>query len=79
MNDTDQIYNLILKELTSEISVEEQAVLDSEILGNPIIGRNFFTVKEFWTKFFPKTKTNNIIQKAKYMTKNQTHLYCSDF
>lgn len=64
MNDTDQVYNLIIKELTSEISAEEQAVLDNEILGNPIIGRKIFAVKEFWTKFFPKTKTNNIIQKV---------------
>ncbi len=64
MKDINKIYELITKELTSEISDTEQVVLDNEMLDNPNASRKFSAIKVFWNNYFPKSKPNNIIEKT---------------
>lgn len=64
MKDKNKIYELIVKELTTEITDTEQIVLDNEMLDNPITSRKILAIKEFWNNFFPKSIPNNIIEKT---------------
>ncbi|MDB4582584.1 FecR domain-containing protein [Draconibacterium sp.] len=64
MKDIDRIYNLIVKELTSANSIEEQEVLQEDLSNNPELKKKFNILKEFWTRFFPQKQKHNILSKT---------------
>ena len=64
MMEKDKLYELIVRELTSEISEGEKEVLKNEISNNSDSKEKFLYIKEFWTKFFPKSISNKIIEKT---------------
>ena len=64
MIEKDKLYELIVRELSSEISENEKEILEKEISNNPDSERKFIFIKEFWTKFFPKSTSNKIIEKT---------------
>ncbi len=55
---------LITKELTSEISEEEELILESELQENLELRRKKEILKNFWFNYFPKTHSHQIIQKT---------------
>ena len=64
MKEKDKIYDLILKELSSNNSTEEKELLNKDLSNNPELQSKFHILKEFWTKFFHKKQKHNIIVKT---------------
>jgi len=60
----DRQYELITKELTSEISEEEKKLLDSELAASIELRRKKEILHCFWINYFPKPLPNQIISKA---------------
>lgn len=60
----EQQYELITKELTSEISEEEKKILDFEISENIELRQKKEILHNFWFNYFPKPLPNQIIQKT---------------
>jgi ferric-dicitrate binding protein FerR (iron transport regulator) len=60
----DQPYELITKELTSEISEEEKKLLDSKLAASIELRRKKEILHNFWINYFPKPLPNQIISKT---------------
>jgi sulfur relay (sulfurtransferase) DsrC/TusE family protein len=58
----DKFYELIAKELTSEVNEDEKIILSNELNKNTESKQKFKVLREFWTNFYPKSKSHNIIQ-----------------
>jgi len=57
-------YDLITKELTSEISKEEKKLLESELSENLELRQKNEILKKFWFNYYPKSLPNQIIKKT---------------
>ena len=64
MEVSEQQYELITKELTSEISEDEKILLDKEILENIELRQKKTILQYFWYNYFPKPQPNQIIKKT---------------
>ena len=64
MEENDIRYELIAKELTSEITEEELELLDKELGADEKLEGSFHSLKNFWMHFFPARKSHNIIEKT---------------
>lgn len=64
MTKKDKSYELILKNLTDEISKEEQLLLENELSDDRSLRKGFMGLFSFWKNFFPKPKHHNIIAKT---------------
>ncbi len=64
MEQDDQLYELITKELTSEISEDEKKLLDTEISKNIELRQKKSMLQYFWFNYFPKPLPNQIIKKT---------------
>ncbi len=60
----DDIYDLIVKELSSNTTAEEQKSLEQKLAGNQELKSTFQIIKAFWTNFYSKNQTNTIIAKT---------------
>ena len=60
----DQPYELITKELTSDISEEEKKILDFEISESIELRQKKVLLQYFWFHYFPKPLPNQIIKKT---------------
>ncbi|TNF44790.1 MAG: DUF4974 domain-containing protein [Bacteroidetes bacterium] len=60
----EQQYELIAKELTSEISEEEKKILDFEISQNIELRQKKTILQYFWNHYFPKPLQNQIIKRT---------------
>lgn len=63
MNKND-LYELIIKKLSSNISEEEQKQLFDKLSNDHENNEMFLSIQEYWNNFYPKTKPNNIIEKT---------------
>jgi ferric-dicitrate binding protein FerR (iron transport regulator) len=61
---SEQRYELITKELTGEISVEEKKLLDIEISESVELRQKKEILHKFWFNYFPKPLPNGIIRKT---------------
>jgi len=61
---TDKYYDLVVKELTDEISDEEQLFLHRALDENPALAQKYKTVKEFWQHQGPTELPHQIIEKT---------------
>lgn len=64
VDDNEQRYELILKELTGEISEGEKNLLESEISESVEFRQKKEILFKFWFNFFPKPVPHQIIQKT---------------
>ncbi len=64
VEELEQRYELITKELTSEISDEEKVILDNEISENLELRQKKAILQYFWFNYFPKPLPNQIIKKT---------------
>lgn len=64
MEEVGQQYELITKELTSEITEEEKILLDREISADVELRQKKTILKYFWNNYFPKSLPNQIISKT---------------
>ncbi|MCY1719480.1 FecR domain-containing protein [Prolixibacteraceae bacterium Z1-6] len=64
MTDKDKIYNLIIKNLTDEISEEEKEFLEKGLSSDKKMRTSYFSLFSFWKKFFPKRQNHTIIEKT---------------
>lgn len=60
----DDLYDLIVKELSSNATAEEQKELEQQLSGDQEFQSIFQSIKTFWVNFFPKNQTNTIISKT---------------
>jgi ferric-dicitrate binding protein FerR (iron transport regulator) len=60
----EQQYELITKELTSEISEDEKKLLDSELATSIELRQKRDILHKFWFNYFPKPLQNQIIEKT---------------
>ncbi len=64
VEEVEQRYELITKELTSEISEEEKHILDSELAANIEFRQKKEILQYFWLNYFLKPLPNQIIKKT---------------
>lgn len=64
MDSEDKIYELISKELTSDISERERDWLQNKISANHSLKKQYLFLKDFWNSCFPTSKSHNIIEKT---------------
>jgi len=64
MHKEEIIYELIAKELTSDISEKEREMLQSHILHYPETDSKYKTIEKYWNNYFPTVKSNQTIKKA---------------
>lgn len=64
MEENEQRYELIAKQLISEISEEEKKLLDAELGANIDLRQKKDILHIFWNNYFPKTLPNKIISKT---------------
>lgn len=64
MTNEDKIYELIVKNLSGEISEEEKQVLEQHLSENQSQRNFFLTLRTFWKSYFPKQKQHSIISKT---------------
>jgi transmembrane sensor len=64
VEETEQRYELITKDLTSEISEDEKILLDNEISENIELRQKKAMLQYFWLNYFPKPLPNQIIKKT---------------
>ena len=64
VEENEQQYELITKELISEISEEEKKLLDSELAASIELRRKKDILHYFWLNYFPKTIPNQITSKT---------------
>lgn len=60
----DDIYKIITKELTSEISGDEKKYLEEELAKNSNLNERYLSIKDFWNKCYPENTPHNIISKT---------------
>jgi len=60
----EQLYGLITKELTSDISEDEQKLLDFEISENLELRQKKELLHHYWFNYYPKPLPNQIIKKT---------------
>ena len=60
----DKLYELIVKELTSDISEQESKMLHHYISLNPETKAKYHIIKKYWRDYFPTTESHNIINKV---------------
>lgn len=64
MHENEQLYELITKELTFDISEDEKKLLDFEISENLELRQKKELLHHFWFNYFPKPLPNQIIPKT---------------
>ena len=64
MEENEQLYELITKELISEISEEEKQLLEAELTTSIELRRKKEILHNFWFNYFPKSLPNQIISKT---------------
>jgi transmembrane sensor len=64
VEENNQRYELIVKQLTSEISEEEKHILDSELAASVEFRQKKAILQYFWLNYFPKSLPNQIIKKT---------------
>jgi ferric-dicitrate binding protein FerR (iron transport regulator) len=64
VEEAEQRYELITKDLTSEISEDEKIILDNEVSENIELRQKIAMLKYFWFNYFPKPVSNQIIKKT---------------
>jgi ferric-dicitrate binding protein FerR (iron transport regulator) len=64
VEEAEQRYELITKDLTSEISEDEKILLDNEISENIELRQKKAMLQYFWFNYFPKPLPNQIIKKT---------------
>lgn len=64
MKENNIRYELIAKELTSDITEEEHELLGKELATDESLKSNFHSLKTYWMHFFPSGKSHNIIEKT---------------
>ncbi len=64
VKENELLYELITKELTSELSEEEKSFLESEISEDSDLGQKKKLLHKFWFTDFPKPFPNRIIEKT---------------
>ena len=64
MTITDKYYELIVKELCSEISEAEQEILHQELKTNEELAQKYNLLKEFWQHHHPKEYKHQIVEKT---------------
>lgn len=64
MTEKEKIYELIGKELSSEISGEEKKSLEKRLSSSAVQKSVYKVIKHFWYYYFPKSGDNNIIDKT---------------
>ncbi|WP_158862507.1 FecR family protein [Maribellus comscasis] len=64
MTNRDKLYELIVKDLTSEISEEEKILFEKSLISNEEQEQNYNIIKCFWSSYFPTVEKNNIIEKT---------------
>ncbi len=64
MREEDKLYELIVKELISDISEQEREKLQSSFAFNPEAKSKYKTIEKYWKNYFPRVKTNQAVQKA---------------
>ena len=65
MTKKDNIYELIVKELTESISEEEDGLLNDKMDKHKSTARSYSIINTFWRKYFPKAKKHSIIQQTR--------------
>jgi ferric-dicitrate binding protein FerR (iron transport regulator) len=79
MTERKKLYELLVKDLASEISEEEKKLLEKDLSINQEQKNNTDIIKRFWYSYFPKTGENNIIEKTEkklgftYQQKNKSN------
>jgi ferric-dicitrate binding protein FerR (iron transport regulator) len=64
MIEEDKLYELIVKELTSDISEQESEMLHNYISLNPEIKSKYNSIEKYWRDYFPTPVSNNVVKKA---------------
>jgi len=64
MREEDKLYELIAKELTSDISEHEKEKLQNNFIIYPEIKSKYNIIEKYWKNYFPKVKFNNSIEKT---------------
>ncbi len=64
MKEEDKIYELISKQLTSDISKREKEMLDALLSQNPEIKSKYNLIENYWDNYFPTVKSNMAVKKA---------------
>ena len=70
MSEKKKLYGLFVKDLSDEISEEENHLLEQELAKDKNSKQRFWIIKEFWNTYFPKHKAHNIIRRTE---KKQTN------
>lgn len=64
MHEEEIIYELIARELTSDISDQEKELLQSQMALHPEIHSKFNAIEKYWNTYFPNQKSNQTIKKT---------------
>lgn len=64
MKEEDKLYELITKELLSDISEKESEMLQNHFLVNPEIKSKYNFIEKYWRNYFPGNKSNQVIKKT---------------
>lgn len=64
MKEKDKIFELIIKELSSNNTVEEKRLLEEVLSKDSGLKNRYLSITEFWKNFFPKNKSHSIIEKT---------------
>lgn len=64
MTENNRIYQLLLNDLTSDISEEEKEILEDEMSADSETGAKIQIIRDYWHYCFPKSQQNQIIQKT---------------
>lgn len=64
MTKKDDIYKLIVKDLTNELSPKEKEALNQNLNQDKHLHKSLFSLKKFWNNFFPKPQTHSILEKT---------------
>ncbi len=64
MKGKDFLYELIAKDLSSEITEEEKKILEERLHENEAEQQRYNTLNSFWNSYFPHIENNNVISKT---------------
>jgi ferric-dicitrate binding protein FerR (iron transport regulator) len=64
MKENEIRYELIARELTSDITEAELELLEQELDTDENLNSNFHTLKKFWFQFFPPSPSHQILEKT---------------
>ncbi|WP_439181846.1 FecR family protein [Carboxylicivirga taeanensis] len=59
MNNIEEKYRLLARELTGELNSKERDDLEQELNQDEVLGRKHHSLKVFWHKFFPQVKQHS--------------------